>query len=164
MEKRGFFDIFKRYAPTAEKRQLLESAYDAKYKYTTNPMRVEIDLYFERHYDAATIYEIEDECRTLYNAAAFKIMPHFPKEEFNLSRFNEICYEAALCGAVTHGFFSNAEYDDDGETVTVSLPFYAEGVNFVKDSGTETILSNILFSRYGLSRKIATFSSFVSRR
>ncbi len=154
MENRRFFDIFKRYSPTEDKRALLLGAHGEKFRYRQNPMQVEVELSFDSHVPAEILYEIEDECRTLYEAASFKIIPHFPPSEYSLSRFDEVCLEAALSGAVTHGFFSAAEYTDDGECVTVALPFFAGGVEFVKDSGTEEIMANILESRYGVKRRI----------
>ncbi len=154
MQTKGFFDVFTRYNPSDEKRALLMSATDAKFRYTKAPMRVEVELTFDTHKDAETIYDIEDECRTLYGAESFKIIPHFPSHTYDVSRFNEITYEAANCGAVTHGFFSYAKYNDDGETVRIELPFYESGVEFVRNANTETIISNILFSRYGVRRKV----------
>ena len=154
MQTKGFFDVFTRYAPSQDKRRLLESATDAKFRYTKAPMRVEVELSFDKHCDAETLYEIEDECRTLYNAESFKIIPHFPPEEYNMSRFDEITYEAANCGAVTHGFFTYAKYFDEGEEMRIELPFYEIGIEFVKNANTEAILSNILFSRYGVRKKI----------
>ena len=145
MQTKGFFDVFTRYSPTKDKRALLESAKEAKFRYTRAPMRVEVELSFDRHCDAETLYEIEDECRTLYNAESFKIIPHFPPEEYNPLRFDEITYEAANCGAVTHGFFTYARYIDEGDTLRVELPFYDTGIAFVKNANTEDILSNILF-------------------
>ena len=154
MQTKGFFEVFTRYNPNHEKRTLLESAKDSKFRYTKSPMRVEVELSFDKHCDAELIYEIEDECRALYNAESFKIIPHFPPEEYNTSRFGEITYEAANCGAVTHGFFTFAKYNDDGETVKIELPFYDTGIEFVKNANTEMILSNILKSRYGVDRKV----------
>jgi CheY-like chemotaxis protein len=69
-------------------------------------MRVEVELSFDTHVDPMLIYEIEDECRTLYGAESFKILPHFPPESFTAECFDEIACEAAVCGAVTNGFFS----------------------------------------------------------
>ena len=151
----GFFDVFKRYAPDEKKRALLNRAHSAQFRYKKDPMQVEVDISFDSHEDPELIYEIEDECRTLYGAATFKILPHFPPEEFNSARFSEITYEAAQCGAITSGFFNNANISDDGETITVSLPFYETSIEFVNNAGTETILSNILRSRYGISRRVS---------
>ncbi len=153
MEKK-FFDVFAKYSPTEEKRELLMRGHSAKFRYTKEPMRVEVDLSFDSHEDAELLYEIEDECKALYSAESFKILPHFAPEMFDMKYFDEIAYEAALCGAVTNGFFTNANYSDDGEVITVSIPFSSFGVDFVKQANTEEILSNILFSRYGTRRKI----------
>ena len=153
MEKK-FFDVFMKYSPTQEKRELLTRGHSAKFRYTKDPMRVEVDLSFDTHEDAELIYEIEDECKALYSAESFKILPHFPPSVFDMKYFDEVAYEAALCGAVTNGFFTNASYSDDGESITVSIPFSSFGVNFVKQANTEDILANILYSRYGTKRNI----------
>ena len=152
--EKKFLDIFLKYKPSQEKRDMLNRAHSAKFRYTKDPMRVEVDLSFDSHEDAELIYQIEDECRLLYSAESFKILPHFKPESFEMRYFDEITCEAALCGAVTNGFFTNAKYADDGETVTISIPFCDSGVEFVKRSNTESILSNILFSRYGITRKM----------
>ena len=53
---------------------------------------------------------------------------------------------------------TNAEFIDDGQTIICRIPFDSNGVKFVTNSYTEQILSNILFSRYGLERKIVVES------
>ena len=156
--EKKFFDVFVRYKPSEEKAELLNRAYGARFRYTKEPMRFEVELSFEGHEDAEIIYEIEDECRELYGAESFKILPHFPSEEYSVSRMSEITAEAALCGAVTNGFFTSATYEDDGRCVTVCLPFSEHGVGFVKDANTEKILSNILRSRYNVEREFKIIS------
>ena len=102
MEK-GFFDIFKKYTTTPEKRDLLERGRDFSYSIKSrNPWIIEVNLSFSTHEDAELIYEIEDECRELYEAQTFKIFPHFPPSEWNISRFGEIAAEASLYGYVTN--------------------------------------------------------------
>ena len=142
--EKKFFDVFSRYKPTDDKASLLRRGHSARFRYTKDPMRVEVDLSFDSHEDAELIYEIEDECRALYSAESFKILPHVPPESFDIRNFGEIACEAAMCGAVTNGFFTNAEYLDDGETINVLIPFDSIGVGFVKGADTEEILSNIL--------------------
>ncbi len=153
-DNKKFTEVFGRYKPTAEKAAMLDSATKASFRYTREePIRVEVELTFPSHVDPFIIYEVEEECRELYGALSFKILPHFPPEEWNLSRMSEISAEASLCGAVTNGFFTNAEYTENGDTITVEIPFSMFGVGFVKDADTEGILSNILFSRYGVHRR-----------
>ena len=154
MAEKKFLDVFSRYSPSDDKRELLSRAHSAKFRYTREPMRVEVELSFDAHEDPELIYDIEDECRELYRAESFKILPHFPPEIFEMRYFDEIALEASLCGAVTNGFFTGAEYLDTGEEITVAIPYSAGGVDFVRTAGTESILSNILYSRYGINRRI----------
>ncbi len=158
MEKR-FFDVFIKYNPTPEKRELLMRGENAQFRYSKNPMRVEVELTFNQHEDALLIYDIEDECREFYGAESFKIFPHFPPSTFKMENFDEITTEATLCGAVTHGFFNNATYEDDGNTITANIPFTICGIDFVKSANTEKILSNILLSRYGIHRRVVIKSA-----
>ncbi len=157
-EEKSFFDVFTKYHTDENKTALLNRAVKASFRYTRDPMRVEVELTFDSHEDAELIYEIEDECRELYGAQSFKILPHFPSSEWSAERMTEITAEASLCGAVTNGFFNNAEYSDDGSTVTVDIPFSIYGIDFVKSANTETILSNILYSRYGVKRNFVVNS------
>ena len=154
-EEKKFFDVFSRYKPSEEKRELLVRGHSMRLKVTKDRKRAEIDLSFDSHEDAELIYEIEDECRELYSMESFKILPHFPPESFDIANFDEIAFEAAMCGAVTNGFFGGARYSDDGETVTVAIPFCDAGVDFVRNSDTESILSAILRSRYGVNRSVS---------
>ena len=156
--EKGFFDVFSRYNPQGEKRELLLRAHSAAFRYAKDPIRVEVELSFDKKESAELIYEIEDECRELYGAASFKILPHFPPESFTVDNFEEIAYEAALFGAVTYGFFSGAEYADDGETVTAKIPYSENGAQFVKNADSEAIIGRILKSRYGIDRKIKIVS------
>ncbi len=160
MASKGFFDVFTRYQPTKEKRDLLLRAKDAKFRYIKEPMlKLEVELSFDKHEDAELIYEIADECRALYSAASFIIMPHFPPSEFNISRFDEIAYEGARCGAITQGFFSGASYRECGEEIHIEIPFYQEGIDFLESAHTTEILSGILASRYGVKRKVVVTSA-----
>ena len=156
---KSFLDIFTRYSPDMDKRDLLERGYNLLPRKSVNPLRIEVDITFNSHEDADLIYDIEDECRSIYNAQSFKILPHFPSHLFSIKSLPEILYEAAICGAVTNGFFTGATYDDNGESITISIPFSSHGVDFVKVANTEAILSNIIRSRYGVDRKVFIISN-----
>ena len=155
---KSFLEIFTRYSPDMDKRDLLDRGYNIRPRKSLDPLRIEVDITFNSHEDAELIYDIEDECRKLYNAQSFKILPHFPSDLFGMKYFPEILCEAAMCGAVTNGFFTGATYDDSGESITISIPFSSYGVDFVKVANTEEIISAILRSRYGVEKKIFIIS------
>ncbi len=154
MTDRKFLDIFKRYKPSAEKCDLLDRAYRFELKNTPDYKQIWVNLYFTAHESADLIWQIEDECREFYSADVFKIYPHFPPELFSTDVLDEIATEAARFGAVTHGFFSGATYSDDGETLTVRIPYAECGIMFVKNADTESIISDIIKNRYSVIRKV----------
>ena len=154
MEYKNFFDCFKRYRPNNDIYTALSRAYRVVPRYQKDPFCVEVDLYFSEHIDALELYLAEDECRALYEAQVFKILPHFPPESFRIEYFEEIATEASLCGAVTKGFFAEAHYEDTGDKIICYLPFSMQGIDFVQRSNTLQILQNILLSRYGLNKEI----------
>ena len=158
--EKGFLEVFTRYTPSEDKRRVLESATKAAFRYSKEPVRFEVELAFPSHVDADVLYDIEDECRTLYSAESFKIIPHFPTSAFSAECFGEIVFEASLFGAVTLGFFTDAVYEFDAESsvITIKLPFSKDGIDFVKDAATEDILANILYSRYGIRSEVRIVS------
>ena len=152
---RKFLEVFKRYKPSESLAALLNRAHSEKYRYTKDPMRVEVELSFDEKEDAMDLMLIEDQCRELYSAESFKILPHFPPESFSLNDFPEIILEASLCGAIADGFLTaDPDLSDNGEVITVGIPYSGYGVSFVRDGNTESILSAILKSRYGIDRQV----------
>lgn len=159
----NFFNLFPKYEPAAEVRAALANVTAAKRRIIRNDageiLRIEVFADFSRHVSPELLYRAEEECRTLYREESFptlesfRIFPAFPPETFESAFFDEIAEEATRSGAVTRGFFLLAEYRDDGECVTVSLPFTEGGVELVKSTHTEELLSAVLKSRFGLVRR-----------
>ena len=158
-EPMTFLGRFKKYQPTGERRELLASSVWGGMRVSQSPLRVEVDLSFDRRVSADLLYAIEKELAELYEAASFRIFPHMPPELFSAAVMGEIAEEAMRVGAVTPGFFYDAAYYDDGTTVTCSLPYLLAGIGIVNDSGTVTILENIIRSRYGAERRVVIESS-----
>ena len=80
-----FLDIFTRYSPDMDKRDLLERGYNILPRKSLNPLRIEVDITFDTHEFAELIYDIEDDCRKIYHAQSFKILPPVPSDLFQCS-------------------------------------------------------------------------------
>ena len=155
MERKSFFEIFKRYCPAPDLYAVLSRAETVKLsRFDRDAMIVEVDLYYTAHEDPIFFYLAEEECRLLYEAQVFRIIPHFTPETFRIEYFSEITTEASICGAFTKGFFADATYADNGEEILCYLPFGSLGIEFVEQGNTSQILKNILYSRYGVHRNI----------
>ena len=156
-----FFDIFKRYEPSSsDKRMLLQKGGAVKVMRTLEPFRVEVHMDFSEPINYRTLWAVEEECRQFYNAVSFRILPHFPPEMFSVEVMPDIVDEAVRVGAATHGFFDHARYREEGETILAEIPFLADGVGIVKNTDTETILSNIIFSRFGVRRQVVVKEAY----
>ncbi|MBQ7377153.1 MAG: PolC-type DNA polymerase III [Clostridia bacterium] len=156
---KGFFEIFSRYRTEGEKARLLNDAKNIKVRVCKQPLRVEVDADFDAHQNPDLLYQIESELCTLYKALSFRIFPHYDPTLFALDKMKEIADESVYIGAITKGFFYDPEYEDDGETITVRLPFLDAGIDLLHRSKTGEIIANILKSRYGVIRKIEICSS-----
>ena len=150
--------IASRYAPKEEVRlRVLRAGHGHRLRFATkNPPRLELDIQFDRRQDPALLYAIEDDLCRMTAAHSFRIFPHYPKEEFSVGAMSEIFEEAAKIGAVANGFFYEAKTEDNGECLTVEIPFLSGGVSMLEK--TSVLLSNILANRYGLSRRVRIVS------
>ncbi len=160
MEKNSktFFDYFKRYNPDEKTRQILLMAENLKVRVAKDPIRVEVHAFFPEVIRNSVFFPIEAELCTLCEAASFRFLPTFPAEKFCVEYMSDVLEEAVRSGVIAQGFFSEARYEDDGETIRIYLPFLEEGVSFVVTSGTDVMLSNILRSRFSIERKVRVLS------
>ena len=159
-EQMTFLKRFTKYNPSPARREFLDSSEWIGMRVNRDPLRVEVDLHFDRRADASLLRAIERELVDLYSAASFRIFPHMPPECFQAGVcMHEIADEATRIGAVTPGFFYDAAYYDDGEKIVCELPFLDPGVDLVNDAKTSDLLERILASRYGVTRRIEIRSS-----
>ncbi len=166
MLDKSFFEIFKRYQPIGARRAILEEARGiAALRLLQNEAhpekidRVEVDLCFDRRQDYETLYAIEDEMCTLYEARSFRIFPKYPPELFSIAAMPEILAEAERIGAVTHGFFLQPSFSLVGDDLAVLLPFSTAGIDLLTLSRTDAILGRIIESRYGRTLRVHIESS-----
>lgn len=161
-----FSALFPKYHPEGEVAEALSFVTDARREVRRGEsgevQRVEVFAHFSRHVRAELLYAAEDACFALYGGdggfpslVSFRIIPTFPETSFEIAHVAEVAEEATRGGAVTKGFFNLADFRDDGETIHVRLPFYEEGVDIVRRSGAEDLMSRILSVRFGLNRRFS---------
>ena len=158
-EFKGFFDCFKKYEPYDDKeKEILTLAENIRLRRSKDGTRIEVDADFPVIIRASVLYETEAHLCQTYGLVSARILPHFPGTLFQTEYMSDVLEEAVKVGAITRGFFFNASYRDDGDVFTITIPFVEEAIQFVNTSGTAEILSNILKSRFGVSRKVVISS------
>ena len=156
--QKDFFDYFKSYKTDEKTRQMLLTAEELKVRVAKAPLRIEVLASFPHVVRGEVFYALEEELRVMYEAASFRFLPRFPAEEFRTEYMSDVLEEAVRSNVITRGFFEEARYEDDGETMWIYLPFREDAVSFVLKSGTDVILSNILRSRFSIERKVKVAS------
>ncbi len=157
-EKR-FFDFFKRFKTDDKTRQILESATNVSLRLSRDPLRFEIGATFPMVVRNRVLHAIEDELCTFYEAASVRIFPTFPSSLFRAELMEDIVGEAVRSGVIVKGYFDEAIYEDDGESIRVILPFVESAIEFMTASGTREVLSRILSLRFSIDREITVTSS-----
>ena len=157
--EKKFFDFFKRYNPENKIRQVLESATGVRVRLSKDPLRLEIYASFPSVVRNSVLHEIENDLCLFCEAASVRIFPTFPAETFSAALMRDVTEEAVRSGVIVKGYFDEATYEDDGETVSVTLPFTEDAIEFMSASGTCDVLSRIIALRFGVERKISVKAS-----
>ena len=152
-EAKRFFDFFTRYKPNEDVRKILELAENVSVRVAKTPLRIEVAARFPYVLGNGFLYSIEEELRLMYSAESFRILPSFPPEAFSLASVADIVDEAIRVGAIARGFLNGATYADDGQAITVSVPFMENAIAFMESASTTDILAAITKSRFGIDRR-----------
>ena len=149
-----FFDFFKNYKTDDNTRQILESATNVRVRLSKDPLRLEIYATFPMVVRNRTLYAIEAELCSHCGAASVRIFPTFPSALFDVSFMEDVVEEAVRSGVIVKGYFDEALYEDNGETLSVVLPFVDSAISFMSSSGTCTVLEKILSLRFAIARRV----------
>ena len=72
----------------------------------------------------------------------------------------DVVEEAVRSGVIVKGYFDEALYEDNGETLSVVLPFVDSAISFMSSSGTCTVLEKILSLRFAIARRVTVSASY----
>ncbi|MBQ9736552.1 MAG: PolC-type DNA polymerase III [Clostridia bacterium] len=157
--QKKFFDYFKRYNPDEKTRQMLSSAEHVRVRVSKTPngtsaSHIEIYMTFPMVVHNRALYAVEEEMRELYEASSVRIFPSFPTSLFSLEAMPDVIEEAVRSNVIVKGFFEEAVYQDDSETIEILLPFLDRSLAWMTSSGTCEVLAKILFLRFSVERRI----------
>ena len=151
MSEKKLTEILKRYEPDERSRELLLSAYDIKLRADKNNKMLEVKAKFPKIIDKRILYKIEDEVRETYQLSSVRILPMYDSSLFSHDYLPQILLEAERVGIVVKGFFTNYESDIKGNEIELTIPFSSDGISFVCDAKTPSIIENIIKSEFGLT-------------
>ena len=154
-----FFDFFKRYKTDDKTRQMLESGTNVRVRLSKDPLRLEIYITFPMVLRNHTLYTVEQELCAYCEAESVRIFPTYPSSLFDVCFMEDVVEEAVRSGVIVKGYFDEAVYEDDGETVRAVLPFVDTALSFMSSSGTCEVLERILSLRFSIARRVLVVAS-----
>ena len=155
MAEKTLTEILKRYEPDERSRRLLLEAHDIAVRADKDRKLLEISASFPRIIEKNRLYRIEEEIRAAYALSSVRLLPRYPQELFTPDYLPEVLAETERVGIVARGFFGDYKSEINGKEITITIPFSEDGVSFVCDAKTPTVIENIIKSEFGLSYKVS---------
>ena len=129
-------EIFNRYTPDDEARAILLRADPESIRLRADrPQRIiEAEAAFGAVIPKPVLYRIEEAIRSAYDLNTVHILPHYPKECFDLSVIPDLLIETNRRGIVANGFFNRCNYNLTDGRLDIEIPFTKSGLDLIYDS------------------------------
>ncbi len=149
-----FLQIFEKYKPHERYAEILEKAHNIGIQADKANRMIQASVCFDFLVAKEDLYDIESGIARAYQLNFVKIMPHYPPELFNESYVPELLRETETVGIVARGFFSKYRYNLGDRTLTIEIPFTADGVSLLYDARTPEVMQAIIFSEFNINIKV----------
>lgn len=111
----------------------------------------EIDIELENTVSKPLIYEAEEEIKKAYDGQYLvRFVPKYDKSLFTYDYINQIIIETERIGEITKGFFTECDYTLSSDTLTFSIPFNSNGIDFLTAGRVQKVISDIIFAEFGI--------------
>ena len=151
---KNFLQIFNKYTPSEDEARILLSADNIRIGADKENRALRAELDFKSLVPKDTLYKIERDIAKAYELNWVKLLPHYPAELFDSDYTSELLKETECVGIVARGFFNKYRYIYEDKTLTVEIPFAADGVRLLCDARTPEVMQGIIFSEFGISIKV----------
>ena len=153
--KRTLLDIFNKYNPGPEARELLLSARDYRLRIDREQKLVEVRASFDAPIAKRDLYRVEEEIRLAHDIGGVRILPTYPAQYLTAEYVPQLIMELMREGAVTRGFFDSYRLRTLNETsLILEIPFSDGGIDLVVSAKTPEILADIVAREFGVRLQV----------
>jgi len=152
-KNRTLSDVFKKAVPelTGVGREIFDTATDLTLRIDRERRIAETGCRLPRLYKKSQLYALENQIREIYELSQMRLLPHYPAELFTTEYMSEVLIEAARVGVVVSGFFDKYELEQNGDTITIRIPFTQGGIKLLNLAETARIIEGIIYSEFGIN-------------
>lgn len=150
--RKTLLELFKRYDPPAEYRNILQSAVNIAARVDRDKKMLEVDAEIPFIVKKETLYHIEEQVREAHQINYMRIYPRYPDSLFDRSYIPQILLETQRTGTVSRGFFNNYNIDIDEEDkfIIIEVYFSDGGVHLLCEAKTPDVISDLIYREFGL--------------
>ena len=154
-QKRTLLDIFNKYSPGPEAKEMLLSARDFRLRIDREQKLVEVRASFDAPIAKRELYRVEEEIRLAHDIGGVRILPTYPRECLTESYVPQLIMELMRQGAVSRGFFDAYRLQSlTADTLVLEIPFSDGGIDLVVSAKTPEILSEIIYGEFGVRLRV----------
>lgn len=154
MAQKNFFEIFNVLNPSSDVKSTLITAENIKVRVDKEKRIAEIRADFPKTISKQLLYKAEKELERDYRLNCARILPTYPESMLTDQYIPQILIETERTGTVAKGFFSTYDFEYDGETLTVKIPFADGGVWLLYDANTPKVIENIILSEFKVKKNV----------
>ena len=148
--------LFSKYVPGPEVKAFFDEATEycvKKSNKRNNAFEIEVSL--TRIVSRRVLYEAEDKIREAYNGEYYvRFVPRYPRELFTYDYIPQIILETEKIGEITKGFFVNCDYTLTNNSLSFSIPFNSNGVDFLTAGKVQRVIEEIIFREFGIKMRV----------
>ena len=149
-------ELFKLYSPTEEIGALFDSVgeYQVRKLKKRNDI-FEIDIPLKKIFPKSLLYEAEEDIRAAYDGKYFvRFVPKYDPSLFSYDYIPQIIIETEKIGEITKGFFIGCDYVLSEDSLTFSIPFNSNGIDFLTAGKVQKLIEDIIYNEFSLSYKV----------
>ncbi len=154
MGSKTLLDIFSKYTPKEEYKQLLLSGKDIKVRVDREKKMAEAEAVFPALIEKTTLYAVENEIREAYAINSVRILPRYEGSLFCEKYIDEVLVEAQRKGVVSRGFFNDYTVSVEGRRIKIEISFTNGGIELLYGAKTPNVISDIIKSEFGLDYEV----------
>ncbi len=153
--KKTLYYRFNRYTPSGAHKEIFDLAVIDSLKIDRERKALEIHVELPRIFTKSTLYSLEASLQEEYGMNVIRILPKYPPELFTVDYMTEALAEAARVGTVINGFFSDMRPEISDSKIKIFIPFTQGGIDLLDVALTADVISNIIFSEFGLRYEVS---------
>ncbi len=154
MGERSILSYFPRFLASGHQKALLDAATDVVVRADREKRMAEVRAFFGALIEKNELYRIEDGIASAYELSSMRVLPRYPSELFTLEYFPQIFAETEKIGMVSRGFFDINRVEQNGDAISIFIPFTKDGIKILQSAKTDRVIEGIIKSEFGLTYSV----------